>query len=67
MSANDLLNQNTGITRSGSGNTITDSNFNVLKRYYMLSFTYSLGQIAGRSTGGMQMPGMGGGMRGNRM
>ena len=61
LSANDLLNQNTGILRSGGGNAITDTRFNVLKRYYMLSFTYSLGSIGGRSMGGMQMPGQGGG------
>ncbi len=61
LSANDLLNQNTGIERNGGGNTITDLNFNVLKRYYMLSFTYSLGNNASRSTTGM--PGMGGGNR----
>ncbi len=60
FSVNDLLNQNTGITRNGGGNSIQDLNFNVLKRYYMLSFTYSLGSVGGRSMGGMQMPGMGG-------
>jgi hypothetical protein len=67
LSVNDLLNQNTGIQRTGSGNTITDLNYNVLKRYYMLSFTYSLGSIGGRSMGGMQMPGQGGPGGGQRM
>lgn len=59
FSVNDLLNQNTGVTRSGSANTITDSNFNVLKRYYMLSFTYSLNKIAGAVMGapGQGQPG----------
>ncbi len=57
VSVNDLLNQNTGVIRTTANNTITDSNFNVLKRYYMLSFTYSLNNIAGRST---TMPGQGG-------
>lgn len=61
LSANDLLNQNTGIERSGAANAITDTRYNVLKRYYMLSFTYSLGSVGGRSVGGMQMPGQGGG------
>ncbi len=63
FSVNDLLNQNTGVSRTAGANTITDMNFNVLKRYYMVSFTYSLGSIGGRSMGGMQMPGMGGGQR----
>jgi hypothetical protein len=62
LSANDLLNQNTGIERNGGANTITDLNYNVLKRYYMLSFTYSLGAAVGRTNNG---PGMGG-MRGPR-
>lgn len=60
FSVNDLLNQNTGISRTGSANTITDMRFNVLKRYYMLSFTYSLNRVAGRNVSGQQ-PGMGGG------
>lgn len=54
VAVNDMFNQNTGITRSAGSNSITDSNFNVLKRYYMFSFTYSLSQIAGASTGGQQ-------------
>lgn len=67
FSVNDLLNQNTGVTRSGSGNAITDLNFNVLKRYYMLSFTYSLGSIGGRAMGGQQQGGPGGGRTMMRM
>lgn len=67
LSVNDLFNQNTGITRSASANSIVDQNFNVLKRYYMLTFTYSLSTIAGVSTNtqgrgqgqGMRMGGMG--------
>ncbi|MFD0939149.1 outer membrane beta-barrel family protein [Pedobacter boryungensis] len=46
-SVNDLLNQNTGIERNGGANTIQDLNYNVLKRYYMFSVTYSLSKIAG--------------------
>jgi hypothetical protein len=47
FSVNDLLNQNTGISRSATANSIVDQSYNVLKRYYMLSFTYSLTSIAG--------------------
>ena len=56
VSVNDLFNDNTGITRSDQGNSIVDQNFNVLKRYYMFSFTYSLTKIAGvaGSTAGQQ-------------
>lgn len=47
LSVNDLLNQNTGVLRTSTNNSIIDQNFNVLKRYYMLTFTYSLSNIAG--------------------
>lgn len=61
FSVNDALNQNTGISRTTSGTSITDLNYNVLKRYYMFSFTYSLTRIGGRNmSGDMQMPGQGG-------
>lgn len=62
FSVNDLLNDNKGISRTSTANTIVDSQFNVLKRYYMLSFTYSLNQVAGRTVGGQQ-----GGQGGQRM
>lgn len=67
LSVNDLFNENTGVTRTSTNNSITDSNFNVLKRYFMFSFTYSLSNIAGRNTN-MQSPGGGQRMRmGGRM
>lgn len=70
LSVNDLLNQNTGISRTANANSIVDQNFNVLKRYFMFSFTYSLTSIAGLgSSNARPMGGPGGGMmiRGHRM
>ncbi len=49
LSVNDLFNENTGVLRSATANSIVDQNFNVLKRYFMFSFTYSLSTIAGMS------------------
>ncbi|WP_231458893.1 MULTISPECIES: outer membrane beta-barrel protein [unclassified Pedobacter] len=58
VAVNDALNQNQGISRTATANTITDLNYNVLKRYYMFSFTYSLTRIGGRNIGNdVQMPG----------
>ncbi|MCX2576323.1 outer membrane beta-barrel family protein [Pedobacter sandarakinus] len=69
IAVNDAFNQNQGISRTANNNTITDLNYNVLKRYYMFSFTYSLTRIGGRNmSGDMQMPGQdGGGGRRMRM
>lgn len=38
----DLLNQNQSLTRNVTGNTIQDVSTVVLKRYFMISFTYNL-------------------------
>lgn len=69
FAVNDALNQNQGISRTSSNNTITDLSYNVLKRYYMFSFTYSLMRIGGRTMGAegsAPNSGFGGGGR-NRM
>ncbi|PST84649.1 hypothetical protein C7T94_00500 [Pedobacter yulinensis] len=67
VSVNDALNQNQGVTRTSTSSTITDSNFLVLKRFYMLTFTYNLNRVGGRTVDNdsqqQGMPGMGGGMR----
>lgn len=42
LSATDLLNRNTGITRNTSQNYIEDREVNMLRRFFLLSFTYSL-------------------------
>lgn len=55
----DLLNQNQSLTRNVTGNTIQDVSTVVLKRYFMISFTYNLrsfGAPAGnQQRGPMQM------------
>jgi len=42
FSVTDLLKQNTGISRSSNFGYITDEKYNVLQRYFLLTFTYSL-------------------------
>jgi hypothetical protein len=51
LSVYDLLNKNTGITRSSNLGYITDTRYNVLQRYFLLSFTYSLNK-SGLKSGG---------------
>jgi hypothetical protein len=51
----DLLNKNNGITRSVNQGSIVDERYNVLQRYFMLSFTYSLNKAGLKTKGGMQM------------
>lgn len=61
LSINDILNQNTGVSRNTNGNYIEDTRYTVLKRYAMLTFTYSLNKFGniGGSRGGPQIMMMG--------
>ncbi len=46
FSAFDLLNRNVGVNRSVSQNFIEDSRYNVLQRYFLLTFTFRLHKSA---------------------
>jgi hypothetical protein len=59
LSVNDLLNQNQSISRTVQDNYIQDSRSLVLKRYFMLTFTYNLNRAGAgnqRQEGGPNMP-----------
>ncbi|WP_370898212.1 outer membrane beta-barrel family protein [Chryseobacterium gossypii] len=47
LSANDLLNQNTGFNRSINGNVMSQTNFTTIKRYFMLSLTWDVNKMGG--------------------
>jgi hypothetical protein len=55
LSAMDLLNKNTGISRSSNQGYIIDEKYNVLRRYFLLSFTYSLNKSGLKTNGGMNI------------
>jgi hypothetical protein len=57
----DLLNQNTSVYRTVNDNYIQDVQNMTLKRYFMLSFSYKINRMGGRS-----MPVIQGGSRGMR-
>lgn len=50
----DLLNQNQGVSRNANQNYIEDTRYNVLQRYFLLSFTFSLNK-AGTNAQGPRM------------
>ncbi|MBI5858379.1 MAG: TonB-dependent receptor [Sphingobacteriales bacterium] len=52
FSARDLLNQNIGISRNSNNNYIEDSKVLTLRRFFMLSFTYSLSKTGLNKEGG---------------
>jgi len=45
----DLFNQNTGISRTVNGTTVTDMQNNRLGRYFLLTFNFKLQRFSGRS------------------
>ena len=55
ISVFDLLNQNQGINRTANQNFIQDTRYNVLRRYFLLSFTYRLNRSAASNSGARVM------------
>jgi hypothetical protein len=47
VSGNDLLNQNTGFRRNAYGNTISQSSFTTIKRYFLLSLSWDFNKMGG--------------------
>lgn len=54
FAAYDLLNQNQGISRRAEINYVEDERVNVLARYFLVSFTYSVNGL-GESAGGVRV------------
>lgn len=52
LSARDLLNRNVGISRNTNNNYIEDSRVLTLRRFFLLSFTYSLSKVGLNNAGG---------------
>lgn len=65
VSGFDILNQNTNISRTVSGNAIIDSRVNRLTRYFMLTFTYRLTKFTGQQPATTNPGGPGGRTRMN--
>lgn len=49
LSANDLLNQNTGFNRFANGNMFGQNSYTTIKRFFMFSLSYDLNQMGGGS------------------
>ena len=52
LTATDLLNQNIGISRNSNQNYIEDNRVKTLRRFFMLTFTYSLSKTGLNNGGG---------------
>ena len=44
---NDILNQNSGFTRTSSGNLITQDSYTTIKRFFMLTLVYNFNKVGG--------------------
>jgi hypothetical protein len=55
LSATDILKRNIGINRTTNQNYIEDSRVNTLRRFFMLTFTYSLSKTGLNNSGGGMM------------
>lgn len=55
LSVNDLLNRNTGISRTAQLNFVQDERITTLGRYFLLSFTYALKGINPAQRGGVRI------------
>jgi hypothetical protein len=55
FSVMDLLNRNTGVTRSVEQGSILDQRYNVVQRYFTVGFTYSLQRSGLKAGGGAQV------------
>lgn len=51
LTAFDILNQNQGVSRNANQNYIEDTRYNVLQRYFLLSFTFSLNKAGNTAQG----------------
>jgi len=47
---NDVFNQNSGFSRSSSGNLITQDSYTTIKRFFMLTLLYDFDKMAGANT-----------------